>query len=860
MEQYLNVTQIGSNICVRGIDNDNLRFAEKIPYAPYAYVESPTDTPYKSMFGKSLKRKDFNSISEYRSFKKECNSVDIDVYGMDNIVCQFMTDNYGHDYDIDNVRVFYIDIENLMVDENGERFGIDPVNAPGAITAITIYDTLTKTYHMFGDHVWENNDYEHLKVEYHHADDEPDLLKRFIKFWKQNFPDIVTGWNSEQYDIPYIVNRITRVFNENTANSLSPWGKINKREYINEKAQEVLEYKIVGISCLDYIQIYKKNTFHKQESYKLDFIAQAELGKGKVDYRDHGYKDLDDLYYRNYQMYLDYNIRDVESIVQIDDKNKFMGIVIGIAHYSIINYDEVYSVLRCWDAIRHTYLKEHNIITSPRSRNEKIDKFAGAYVKEPIPNKYKWVMTFDLSSLYPSIIMTCNIGDETLVEFNDLPEPLQYLSASTVPYKKYDLSTAILNDKITEEEHQALVDNNLSMAANGVFYRNDKQSVQSILCDDILSKRKVFKNDMLKYKDEYERAKTAHADESELKRLNDLVTMNMNNQLVVKVLANSLYGAMGNQYDRYFDLRLAEAVTLTGQTIIKWAEKKVNGYLNKVLETDDVKYCIYSDTDSIFVNMEPMVVQLELENDKDKIVDFLNKVGDQINVKLTEFYDELGDVLNTTNNRMNMKREVISSASIFRTKKNYAMKVWDNEGVRYDEPDYKVMGMEVVRSTTPKYVREKLKHVLVMMLSDCTRDELLDYVADVRESYMKHDVIEDIAFPRGTNDLDSWKDEKRIYRKGAQIHIRGALLFNHYYAKDGGEIKGGDDVRYFYLKLPNPINENGISFKDEMPPELIPYIDHRLNFEKIFENPVKSLADIIGWSMHNTASLADLLG
>ena len=852
MEQYLNVVKLGSNICVRGVDEYGNRYTEKVPYEPYSYVESNTITEDRSMTGRYLRTVHHESMSEAYQFKKRCTSQDIKVYGMDDNVCQYMTDMYNNDYDTENVKVFYIDIENLMRDKNGDRFGIDTEGAHGELTAITIYDTSTKKYHVFGTHEWENELYPHLDIEYYHAIDEYDLCLLFLAFWKSNYPDIVTGWNSNFYDIPYLINRLYQVIGEARTRKLSPWNKITRREHHNDKGKLEIDYKIVGIACVDYIQIYKKNTFHKQESYKLDFIANAELGKGKLDFHDEGYKNLDDLHDRNYQKYIDYNIRDVESLIQIDDKNGFVDIVIGIAHYAIVNYDEVYSVLRCWDSIRHTYLKARNVISSPKSRNEKPDQFIGAYVKEPRPAMYKWIVTFDLSSLYPSIIMTCNIGDETLLAYDDIPDELLEL------YDR-DISRLILNEEITDTQMRVLKDNNLVMAANGTFYHNQDQSVQSILCEDILAKRKVYKTAMLKYKDEYERAKTAGADDAELKRINDLVTYNKNQQLVVKVLANSLYGAMGNQHDRYFDLKLAEGVTLTGQTIIKWAEKKVNEYLNKVLDTDDVEYCIYSDTDSIFVNLDPMVQKLGLEGEP-KIVEFLDTVGDKINDKLSEFYDELGVTLNTQNNKMNMKREVISSSSIFRSKKNYAMKVWDNEGVRYDEPDYKIMGIEVVRSTTPQFIKERIREVLIMMLSDCSRTDLLDYVEKVRQEYNDNENLEDTVFPKGTKDLEKWMDAKTVYLPRVPIHVRGSLLFNKYYADEDNIIQSGDSVRYSYLKKPNPMNENVISFIDDMPEELKPYIDKGINFEKIFLKPVTSLASVIGWSMNNTISLADLMG
>lgn len=850
-EQYLNVCALGNDLCVRGVDSDGIRFSEKIPYEPYVYVKSQDESKEHSISGHPMKRVDYpNIISMYKA-KKAFKEQNIPMYGMDNVVCQYMNDTYTTKFNVDKIRVFYIDIENMMKGDDGINHGIDPESAHGMVTAITIYDTFEKKYHTFGLKVWENVLYKHLNIEYYHCEDEYELLKTFLKFWSENHPDIVTGWNSTGYDIPYLINRITNEMSLGYLKKLSPWGKLSGRSFRNLFGKTVVDHTIYGISSIDYMDIYKKNKFHKQESYKLDFIANLELGKGKIDYHADGYKDLDDLYERNPQAYIDYNIRDVESLIEIDNKNKFMDIVIGIAYYSLVNYDEVYSVLRCWDSIRHGYLQEYDIVTSPKSFNPKLGKFPGAYVKKPIAKLYRWVMTFDLEALYPNIMRTLNVGDETLVSAEDLPDGLLDLYGR-------DLVDDIIQGRITKLHQQLLIDNNLTMAANGMFYHNTEKSVQSILAENILAKRATYKLDMLKYKQELVDAKSSGASKEEIKRISDLVTYNKNMQMVVKVLANSLYGAMGNEYDRYFDVRLATSITLTGQTIIKWAEIKMNDYLNKILKTKRVSYCIYSDTDSIFLNLEELVNRMDVQG-HDDIVDFLDKAGEKLNDKLSEAFTELGSILNTQNNMIKMKREVISESALFRSKKNYAMKVWDNEGVRYADPDYKIMGIETQKSTTPGFVKKHLKHVIERILSGCDENEILDYVDDIRDQYKSEKDFEKIFFPKGTNNLEKYADETTIFLSGCPLHVRGALMYNHYFAGDDDRIESGDNVRYTYLRLPNPIKSNVISVTDTFPTKMWKYIDWETNFEKIFEDPVKSLAKPAGWSLTNTVNMSDLL-
>lgn len=846
-KQFLNVCQIKGDLCVRGWDPVTEEYYEdSISYTPYAFIESNTDSEYKSIDGKNLIRKDFSSNFEFQQYKKKLEELDIPLYGMENLVCQYMVDNFGREYQHDKIRIFFLDIENRILQDDGiTKTFPNPHDAPSPLTAITIYDSLENRYHVFGDHAtWNVDSYKHLDVIYYPATSERELIKNFLTFWMSNYPHIITGWNSESYDIPYLYNRILKLFGQQTVNLLSPWNLINVRNYVDEIGNSQTSYQLYGISHVDYIQVYKKNTFHKQESYKLDFIADVELGKGKIDYREEGYKDLDDLYNRSYQRYIDYNIRDVESLVEIDAKNKFMEIVTGIAHYSTVNYDEVYSVLRCWDSITHRYLYNKKIVSSPRTRKHKKGKFKGAYVKQPVVGLYKWIVTFDLASLYPSIIMSCNIGTETLVEPHNLPPELQSY------YGKILVEEILKGNKVLEKH---IKKHNLTVAANGMFYTNSNLSTYSILCDDILKERSTDKKRML----ELESKLTTAVSPEEKNKLKNGIASYGNAQLVKKVLANSLYGGMGNQFNRYFDVRLAESVTYTGQLVIKWAIIKLDEYFNKLLDTNNVEYCIYSDTDSLFINLEPLVTKLGIDKKKDiqETIDLIDKICVTINNKLVEFYDELSKKINSKNNRFSMKREVIAARTLIRGKKAYAMSVWDKEGVRQkDEFKTKIMGIEVVRADTPKYVRDKLKTSLNMILNGCTESELYDYAENVKKYFFTTKEIDTIASPSGTNSIKKWKDDVSLFKSGTPVHVKAALVHNKYFTENE-PINDGDDVRWIYLKKPNPVASSVIAYKDKFPPSLFEYIDRPHVYEKVYYKKLTSLTNLLGWNMSEQSTL-----
>jgi DNA polymerase elongation subunit (family B) len=444
----------------------------------------------------------------------------------------------------------------------------------------------------------------------------------------------------------------------------------------------------------------------------------------------------------------------------------------------------------------------------------------------------EWVCSFDLNSLYPNLIVQYNMSPETL-----LRDPSDKLPGGVDFYMRDG-----------DPLHPANRERNIAVAANGSCYRKDKRGVLPTMIIDLYDERRITKNKMLEIQQENEKNPSAEL-KREINRLD-------NTQMAVKILLNSLYGALGNQYFRYFEMDIAEGITLSGQLSIKWAEKTMNNAMNKILKTDQ-DYVIAIDTDSIYVDMGPLVKSV---NPADP-VKFLDKACEEKFVPiLADGYDDLFQRMNGYENRMVMAREVIADKAVWVAKKRYIMNVHNNEGVQYAEPKVKMMGLEAVKSSTPQVVRDKFKKAYAMVLTG-TEVQLQAFVQDFYKEFTTLPA-ESVSFPRGVSEIDKWADRNTIYKKGCPIHVRGALLFNKK-MKDVGldrsmeAIKNGTKVKFCYLKKPNPIMENVIAFPNFLPKEfdIQEYIDYETQFEKAFKEPLKLVTDAVGWELEKINSL-----
>ena len=829
MKFYTNVQLIGNKFLVRGYDNgEHVQF--KDDYRPTLFVPTKKQSQYKTLEGETVASIQPGFVRDCREYYKKYEDVEgFKIYGNDRYVSQYISDMYPEDeikFDISKIRLVTLDIE--VKSENGFP---DPETADQEILLISLQDYNTKQIITWGVNPFINKQ---KNVNYIECETEEKLLRGFIEYWHSNIPDVITGWNIEYYDIPYLSKRLNRVLGEKDMKRLSPWG-MNTENEIYIKGRKHLYYDVAGLTQLDYLSLYKKFTYKAQESYRLDYIAGVELGQKKLDHSE--FDTFKDFYTNGWQKFVEYNIIDVELVDRLEDKMKLIELALTMAYDAKVNFADVFFQVRMWDTIIYNYLKKRNIVIPPKDRSEKNDRYAGAYVKEPIPGKYDWVVSFDLNSLYPHLIMQYNISPETLRE-------TRHPSASVEGF---------LNKEVE-------INGDYAVCANGAQYRKDVRGFLPELMDKMYGDRVVFKKKMLAAKQQYEKKKTKVL-EKEIARCNNI-------QMAKKISLNSAYGAIGNQYFRYYKLANAEAITLSGQVSIRWIENKMNQKINKILKTNDVDYVIASDTDSIYLHLGPLVeaVYKGREKTNEGIVAFLNKVCEmEFEPFIDSSYQELASYLNAYDQKMFMKRENIAERGIWTAKKRYILNVWDSEGVRYDEPKLKMMGIEAVKSSTPAPCRQMIKDGLKIMMSG-TEEDVIKFIDNARKKF-KSLPPEDIAFPRTVSDVKKYKASSTIYAKGTPIHVRGALLFNHYIKKNNltnkySLIQNGEKIKFCYLKKPNVIHENVISFIQDFPRELNldKYVDYDLQFEKSFLEPLKIILDAIGWNVEKTVNLELFFG
>ena len=817
---YTNVFVRGNRVYVRGFDK-GLRYTDVVNYKPYLFI-SKSDGKYKTLDGKPVDKLDFDSISEARDFLSRYEQVsNMDIYGLTAFPYLYIFDTFKGDVDYDpkKINIGTIDIE-CAADEGFP----DIKRADKPLTAITL--RCRNRNYVFGCGDFETND---ENTYYLKCKDEYELIQKFLECWEQLDLDIITGWNIEFFDIPYIVNRVKLLFNEKEARRLSPW-KILDEKIVEFRGKENQSYNPAGISVLDYYQLYRKFMFGNQESYKLDFIAQVELGEKKIDYSEYG--NLLELYKNNYQKFIEYNIHDTVLVDKLDDKLKFLEQTMALAYDAKVNYPDVMTTVRPWDVIIHNYLLEQNIVIPPM-RNQKMDgALIGGHVKEPKIGLSKWVVSFDLNSLYPHLIMQYNISNETFVGKMDIPS-IDGLLKGDLELSKYD---------------------NYSVAANGCLYSKDKQGFLPALMERMYNDRTKYKKLMLDAKQRYENNPNSEDEK--------LVARYHNMQMAKKIQLNSAYGALANQYFRWFSFDHAEAITMSGQLSIRWIERKMNQFMNKLLKSRK-DYVIASDTDSIYVEMDDLVQHLGITDDL-KIVDALDKFCEQkIQPYLDKCYKELADMMNAYQQKMQMKRETIANKGIWRGKKMYILNAWNVEGVQYSEPKLKLQGIEAVRSSTPKACRENIKKCLEIIMNG-TQDELQKFIAKFHDEFMTLP-FEDVAFPRGVKGMYKYnKDKSQIYDKGTPIHVKGALIFNHLLKekkiKNIMPISDGDKIRFAYLKVPNVVQETVIAIPDQIPKELKyidQYIDREMQFTKSFLEPLRSITEVIYWQTEHRSTIED---
>jgi len=821
----------------------------KIEYSPRLFLPTKKQSKWKTLSGEMLDPIEFSTMREARDFVRQYEDVEgFRIFGNTSFQYTYIAENNPQeiiDWDIEDLIIGNIDIE--VGSDNGFP---EPSSALEPITAITIKLSSTEKYYVFGtgEYLPHRND-----VEYIRCKDEFTLIKHFLAFWRENTPDLLTGWNTKFFDVPYMVNRFTKVVGEQEMRSLSPWNLVNSRSVNRGMGKEETTYEWLGVGMLDYLEMYKwyAPEGKSQESYRLDHIASVELGMNKLSYEE--YDNLFDLYKKNYQKFIEYNVNDVELVDKLNDKLRLIELCLSLAYDTKTNYDDVFTQTRMWDALIYNHLIAKNIVVPPKVIKQKDGVYEGAYVKDPQVGMHNWIASFDLNSLYPHLIRQYNISPEMLIEPPNYTDEMRSIlakniSVDTLLNKEVDLST--------------LDNQNCTITPNGQFFRTDKQGFLPEMLGAMYENRKKFKNLMLEAKKEYE----LETDKFKKYEIKKRISRFENLQLSKKLALNSAYGALGTQYFRFYDLRLALAITTAGQLSIRWIENKLNGYMNSLLKTDK-DYVLASDTDSIYLNLGPLVDNVYGDDvcklSKQKIISFMDKICEgKIQPFLDKSYQELADYVHAYAQKMYMKREALADKAIWTAKKRYILHVYNNEGVQYASPKMKIMGLEAIKSSTPSACRDKIKSALDIII---TKDEktLQNYV-DKFKSEFSSLPLEDIAFPRSVNGLNKYSKSDTIYDKGTPMHVKAALVYNHHLKEKNlmrqyEVIKEGEKIKYIALKEPNPYRNNTMAFQNRIPKEfeIEKWIDYNTQFKKAFLDPLTIVLDSIGWEAEKRNSLDD---
>ena len=805
---------------------DDQQGYRSFPYTRYAY-ERAERGEYESIYGDRLTK-------IYKFTKDDPELFESDVPETTRALVDLYSDS---DEASEGHVVLTYDIECEMIS------GLpNPEEAKNELTSIALHDSATNQYWVLvvdkEGGMKEKTTDKAIVIPFV---EERDMLMKYLELYEMINPSIVTGWNIDYFDTPMLYNRIKRLLGERHANRLSPIGQCFWSPYRKR-------FFMAGVSYLDYISLYKIYNYGELPNYRLDTIAQIELGRGKIEYQG----NLDQLFRDDIEKFIEYNLVDVELVVEFDKKLQFIDLCRGICHAGHVPYEDFVYSSKYLEGALLTYLRRRNLVApnKPADRRERMqaiadnneEKFIGAYVKAPIVGKYDWIYDLDLTSLYPSIIMTLNISPETKIG------KIQDWDANK--FVKGEVDTYYIGENIITKENlrKYLDESKFSVASNGVLYRTDQVGCIPGILDLWFAQRVEYKNEMKKYGKAGDKEKYAFYHKR---------------QLVQKILLNSLYGVLGLPAFRFYDVDNATAVTTTGQTVIKSTADMANIKYNKELGTPDADSNIYIDTDSVFFSAAPLLDKRNptwRDNDQDTIAGFVNEIAEEVQDYLNNFYDILSEkIFNVSKDkhRLEIKKEYVAKAGLWIAKKRYAQWIISDNGVPVDKLDVK--GLDVKRSSFPKAFQECMGTVLIDILKGKSEQEISDFVVDFKKKMPQMKFV-DIAKNSAVKELTKYipKGKRQLFQfmKGTPAHVKAAISYNdclkHFNAPFKYEpMKNGDKVKWVYLKN-NPLGLEGLAFTGyQDPPEIeefiSTYIDHNKIFERELSGKLQIFFDAIGW-------------
>ena len=798
-----------------------------LPFSQFNYAYKPDNNgSVVSMTGVRVSKTKYYKFDDPTMFESD---IPRETRVLTDLYLQDDTPSTGH-------KVVFFDIEVSM--ENGIPNIENPNNE---VTAITLYDSVTKEYTVLVlDKTVSRGNYKKGDTDTYFFKDEIDLLYKFVDVYESIGPTIITGWNSDYFDVPYLYNRLKQQCGNGVANKLSPIGKLKYSKFRKK-------WMIAGVSSLDYLDLYKKFTYGQQPNYRLDTIGRIEVGMGKVEYEG----SLDELFRTDLDKFIEYNVQDVRIIVELDKKMKLIELVRGICHVGHVQYEDYCYSSKFLEGTIITYLHRKGIVVSNKPAdgrqlmNDRMESdgegFIGAYVKPPIPGLYDWVYSLDLQSLYPSIIMSLNISPETKSGFVTNWDVEKHRNNQIDVYLVRDKETDHVVRMNRENFVKFMNDSNLMISSNGVLYDTNKVGIIPEVLNQWFAERVEYKNLMKKYKNEGNLELADYYDRR---------------QHIQKIFLNSLYGVLGLPIFRFFDIDNALAVTATGQDVIKNSANFANKlYQDKLQDTKD--YCIYIDTDSLYFSSKALLP----ENKDPK--EFTINLAHVIEKKLNAYYDDMSkELFFCDNHRFHIKGESVASKGLWIAKKRYAMNVvYDLESSLDIDNKMKVKGLDVIRSTFPPAFREFMNTVLKDVLNGIVKNEMDAKVLAFRialDSRYYLDVARNTSVKNISEYEKGLSKQLNEFKKGTPAHVKACITYNkllhHFKITNRYEkISDGEKIKYVYLK-DNPLNLETVAVKGYNDPvEIVQLAETYIDYETLFVNELKTkLEDFysaLGWGL-----------